>query len=222
MKNLYLIIPLLLVITINPDALAQKSVYTFPFDNEKRLPAMNASIDREGISNTYQTTGHIFTTEFSGPGDKRMEQRSMTYISDERVIDAIRFLEYYIDDQLLEKDEIKIGWVEMSIIYFNEKNRFSFGSVCGILTLGIGTLCGIPYSKGITDVEIEARFYDNDDRLISKYRGVGRGKSPQSIFSMSTRKAHQKAMRNSLTNLNIQIMSDTILFFNQESSLSHP
>ena len=222
MKKLYHFFTVILICTAAPEISAQKSVYTFPFDNEKRLPAMHASIDNQSISATYQTSGRVFTTEFSGPDDRRMEQKSMSYISDEKVVDAIRFIEYYIEDQLLEKSDIKNGWVEMSIVYFNEKNRFSFGSVCGILTLGIGTLCGIPYSKGITDLEIEALFYDNDDRLISKYRGVGRGKSPQSIFSMSTRKAHQKAMKNSITDLNAHIMGDMVMLISQVSSLSHP
>ena len=94
----------------------------------------------------------------------------MSFISDVKVVDAIRFLEYFLDDNLINPGEVKKGCVEMSIIYFNERNLFSIGTACGILTLGIGTLCGIPYAKAITKVEIEARFYDEQAYLISEHR----------------------------------------------------
>ncbi|MCK5136725.1 MAG: hypothetical protein KAR19_13125 [Bacteroidales bacterium] len=94
----------------------------------------------------------------------------------------------------------------------HESNRFNVGSVLGILTLGIGTLCGIPFATAVTDVEIEASFFNGEDQLISNHRGVGRGKKQQTIYNISTRKAHQKALIKALEDLNTQIMGDSILF----------
>ena len=63
----------------------QKSVYTLPFENEYRLPAMQTRINSEDIANTYQTMGNIYTTEITGLGEEKMEQTSMTFISDAKI-----------------------------------------------------------------------------------------------------------------------------------------
>ena len=151
-----------------------------------------------------------------------MEQTSVSFISDAKVVDAMRFLEYYLEEQLIAPGNPTGDLVEMSIIYYHENNRFNIGSVFGILTLGIGTLCGIPYATAVTDVEIKASFFNKEDQLISKHRGVGRGKKQQTIYSITTRKAHQKALKNALEDLNAQIMGDSILFYYQDPYLVNP
>jgi hypothetical protein len=187
---------------------SQKSVYTFPFENTSRLPAMETFINTQDIANTYQTMGNIYTTEISGIGQKTMEQTSMTFISDAKVVDAVRFLEFYMDEQLLDPGGEPSGSVEMSIIYYHEHSRFNAGSVVGILTLGIATLFGVPYATTLVDVEVEASFLDHMDTMRAIHRGVGRAKKMQTIYSYSTRKAHQRALRKALDDLNRQIMSD--------------
>lgn len=184
----------------------QKSVYTLPFENEYRLPAMQTRINSEDIANTYQTMGNIYTTEITGLGEEKMEQTSMTFISDAKVVDAIRFLEFYLEDHLIMPGEETHGMVEMSIIYYHERARFNPGAIVGILTIGLGTLCGIPFATTVIDVEVEATMFDESQRLVSDYRGVGRGKKAQTIYNFTTRKAHQKALRNALVDLNRKIM----------------
>lgn len=192
-------------------ATAQKSVYEFPFENAFRLNSMQAFIDTEEISASYQTLGNIYSTEITGMGDETMEQVSTTFISDVKALDAIRFLEFYLEDQLIAPGDGSSGLVELSIIYHHEHSRFNVGSLIGILTFGIGSLLGIPYATAIIDVETEASFFDSDDSQIASHRGVGRAKKLQSLYSMSTRKAHQRALKYSLDDLNTKVMNDTSL-----------
>ena len=208
MKIRYPIAALLSVLIALPDLSAQKSVYTFPFENSYKLPSMQKMINSDELANTYQTRGNIYTTEITGMGDDLVEQTSMSFVSDVRVMDAVRFLEFYMEEQLVAPGDESAGIVELSIIYFHEHNRFNIRSVIGILTFGLGTLMGIPYSTVVIDVETEAMLYDQDDYLMAGYRGVGRGKKLQSIYSMSSRKAHQRAIKHSLEALNTNIMED--------------
>lgn len=187
---------------------AQKSVYTFPFENEYRLPPMNLHLNMEEISTTYQTYGNIYTTEITGLGNDTVEQTSYRFISDTKVMDAVRFLEFYAEEQLLEPGTEKTGKVEMSIIYFDERSRFNAGSVVAILTIGISVLCGVPVATQVTDVEIKATFSDLGNQSIAVHRGVGRGKKAVSIYTITSRKAHQRAMVDALENLNTVVMSD--------------
>ncbi len=187
---------------------SQKSVYTFPFENEYRLPPMTSQINLKEISSTYQTYGNIYTTEIIGFAKDTMEQTSYSFISDTKVLDAVRFLEFYMEEQLLFPSEKKTGTVEMSIIYFEERSRFSVGSVFAILTIGISVLCGAPIATNVTDLEVEASFYNRGNESIVVHRGVGRGKKAVSIYSITTRKAHQEAIRDALENLNTDVMSD--------------
>jgi len=202
--------------------MGQKSIYSFPFENDFRLPSMDTRIDQDEISATYQTMGNLYTTQITGIGEDKMEQTSVSFIPDTRVVDAVRLLQFYMEEQLIAPGDETSGMVEMSIIYFHERNRFSIGSALGVLTIGIGTLCGIPFSTTVTDVEIKATFYDADNQLVSVHRGVGRGRKPMSIFSVSTRKAHQKALRKALQELNAGIMGDSILMAVQLPRYTHP
>ncbi len=187
---------------------AQQSVYTFPFENEYRLPPMHAQLNMKEISTTYQTYGNIYTTEITGMGNDTVEQTSYSFLSDTKVMDAVRFLEFYMEEQLLDPGDEKNGKVEMSIIYFEERSRFNAGSLFGILTLGISVLFGAPVATNVTDVEIEASFSDPGNQKIAVHRGVGRGKKSVSIYTMTTRKSHQRAMLDALEKLNTEVMSD--------------
>ncbi len=62
---------------------------------------MEMRIDHEGISATYQTISNLSTTEITVLTEDKMEQTSRSFITDNRVVDAVRFLEYYMSDQLL-------------------------------------------------------------------------------------------------------------------------
>lgn len=211
MKTLYHISVAALLLATSALLYAQKSVYTFPFDNSCRLKGWKAELRMDEMSNTYQTLGNVFTTEITGLGDKTMEQRSYSFISDTKVVDAVRFLEFYLEEQLVASGEEQKGTVETSIIYFHEHLRFSAGSMFGILTLGLGSLFGVPFATNITDVEIEASFFGPEEQFITLHRGIGRGKKAMSIYTMTTRKAHQKALRKAIEDLNSRIMSDSLL-----------
>lgn len=211
MKPLYTILSLTVLLIVSPSLSGQKSVFTFPFENSYRLPSMKTEIKADEISSTYQTMGNIYTTEITGLGDDKMEQTSMSFISDAKVVDAVRFLEFYMEEQLITPGDESNGFVNMSIIYYHEHSRMNVGSVLGILTIGLGTLLGIPFSTVLVDVETEASIYDNHNTHLATYRGVGRGKKLQSLYSFSTRKAHQRALRHSLDDLNTNIMSDPVI-----------
>jgi hypothetical protein len=172
---------------------------------------METRINMEEISASYQTVGNIYTTEIKGLGEDRMEQTSQSFLSDARVVDAVRLLEYYMEDQLVARGDQSSGTVEMSIIYFHEKGRANAGTFVGILTFGIGMLLGIPYSTTITDVEVEASFYDEQQMQIATHRGVGRGNKVQSLYNSDNRIANQKAIKKALEEINRDIMSDTVL-----------
>lgn len=208
MKTTYTFLAALILFALPPVVLAQKSVFTFPFVNLYRLPSMETRIHVEEITNSYQKVGNIYTTEITGFDDTRMEQTSTSYLSDAKVMDAIRFLEIYMDENLVTPGDESSGILEMSIIYFNERSRINPGSILGVLTLGLGTLLGIPYATSVTDVEVEASIFRESDSQAIIHRGVGRGKELQSLYHMSTRKAHQKALRNALEDLNERIMAD--------------
>ena len=188
--------------------LAQKSVYTFPFENSYKLPPMETYINVEEISSTYQTFGNLYTTEITGLYDETVEQTSSTYISDVKASDAFRFLKFYMEEQLVSPGDETQGSVEMSIIYFHEKYRVNVGTALNILTLGIGTLFGIPFATSITDVEVEASFFNENKQFITTHRGVGRGKKWVGLYSMDTRLPHQRALKEALDELNTNIMAD--------------
>jgi hypothetical protein len=191
--------------------IAQKSVYTFPFENSYKLPPMETYINTEEISSTYQTYGNFYTTEITGLGDETVEQISSTYISDVKANDAYRFLKFYMEEQLVRPGIETQGAVEMSIIYFHEKYRVNLGTALNILTLGMGTLFGIPFATSITDVEVEANFYNQDKQFITTHRGVGRGKKWVGLYSLDTRLPHQRALKEALEEVNSQIMTDPLL-----------
>lgn len=217
MKNIYHILAIAILFFSFNLLSAQKSVYSFPFENEYRLPPMHAQLNMKEISTTYQTYGNIYTTEITGLGNDTVEQTSYRFISDTKVMDAVRFLEFYMEEQLLDPGDKKNGKVEMSIIYFEERSRFNAGSLFGILTLGISVLCGAPVATNVTDLEIEASFSDQGNQPIAVHRGVGRGKKSVSIYTMTNRKSHQRAILDALENLNTEVMSDPRL--NQHISL---
>lgn len=208
MKTIYRILMLSILLHGGWLLLAQKSVFTFPFENNYRLPSMQTAINADEISATYQTMGNIYTTEIIGFGEDKMAQTSMSYISDAKVVDAVRFLEFYMEEQLVAPGDESNGRVEMSIIYYHEHTRMNAGTFLGVLTIGLGTLFGIPYATAIVDVEAQASFYNQQQHPIAAHRGVGRGKKLQSLYSMSTRNAHQRALRKALTELNTRVMAD--------------
>ncbi|RPI44160.1 MAG: hypothetical protein EHM46_03185 [Bacteroidetes bacterium] len=189
----------------------QQSVFAFPFENPVRLPPMFTMIDRDGIAASYQTLGNIYTTEFTGPENEMMEQTSTSFIADVKAVDAVRFLEYYVSEQLLaplDPPAEPSGTLELGVIYFNENNRANLGSVLGVLTFGLGILVGIPHTTIITDVEVEAEFFDADDRLLAVHRGIGKKRGLETIYNNPVRRIHQQALKEALVDLNGRIMSD--------------
>jgi len=188
--------------------LAQKSVYTFPFENSYKLPPMETYINTDEISGSYQTYGNLYTTEIVGLTDETVEQTSSTYISDVKASDAFRFLKFYMEEQLVSPGDNFQGSVEMSVIYYHEKYRVNLGTALNILTLGMGTLFGIPFATSITDVEVEANFFDQNKEFITAHRGVGRGKKWVGLYSLDTRLPHQRALKNALEEVNSKIMAD--------------
>jgi hypothetical protein len=170
---------------------------------------MESEVNIEEIAATYQTLGNIYTTEIIGFGEEPMERTSTTHLSDVKVVDAIRFLEYYMEDQLLDPSSRSPGHLEMSVVYFNEDTRWNIGSVVGVLTLGIATLLGVPYATAVTDVEVEAQFYNVGRELYAAHRGTGRGKCLQYLYSSSGfRKAHQRALKKAIREVNQKIIGD--------------
>ncbi len=169
---------------------------------------METFVNMNEISASYQTMGNLYTSEIVGRDDESVEQTSSMYISDVKVTDAFRFLKFYMEEQLVAPGEDTQGSVEMSIIYYHEKNRANIGTALNILTLGIGTLLGIPFATSITDVEVEATFFNDANSVIVIHRGIGRGKKLIGLYSLSTRLPHQRAVKNALEDLNTKIMAD--------------
>ena len=194
---------------VSPALNAQSSVYDMPFHNPVRIAAMEPVIDMDDIAATYQTLGNTYTMEISVPGEEVMEQTGTTHISDVKAVDAVRFLEYYLEDHLLAPSSAPSGRVEMSVVYFNEDTRMNAGTLLGVLTLGIATLIGIPHSTAVSEVEVEAIFSDENRMVFATHRGHGKGRHLQIIYSSAGfRKAHQKALKQALTDLHGKILLD--------------
>ncbi len=209
MKKTYYIPAILFFLICTTTLLfAQKSVYTFPFENSYKLPPMETYVNLDEISASYQTMGNLYTSEIVGLDNESVEQTSSMYISDVKVTDAFRFLKFYMEEQLVAPGEDTQGSVEMSIIYYHEKNRANIGTALNILTLGIGTLLGIPFATSVTDVEVEATFFNDANSVIVIHRGIGRGKKLIGLYSLSTRLPHQRAVKKALEDLNTKIMAD--------------
>jgi hypothetical protein len=193
--------------------MAQRSVYTLPFENKEKLPPMEVRLNTVEIAGTYQTTGDFYTSTITGMGEEPLEQTYTTMSSDIKAVDAVRFLQYYAKEQLLAPGDRQSGTVEMSIIYYQSRNRANLGTALNILTLGIGTFLGIPLLTGITDVEVEATFYNDLNQILAIHRGVGRSKMLETLYNQNSTKRiqHQKALRNALADLNARIMADPLL-----------
>ena len=207
-KRYYIPATLFFLICTTTLVFAQKSVYTFPFENSYKLHPMETYVNLDEISASYQTMGNLYTSETTGLDDEPVEHTSSMYISDVKVTDAYRFLKFYMEEQLLAPGEETQGSVEMSIIYYNEKTRANVGTALNILTLGLGTLLGIPFATSVTDVEVEAIFFSEANSVIVIHRGIGRGKKLIGLYSMSTRLPHQRAVKNALEDLNTKIIAD--------------
>jgi len=215
MKNIYNHPAILILLSLSLSLSAQKSVYTFPFENTCKLPPMETFVDLDEISASYQTMGNLFTSDITGPDDESLEQTSSMYVSDVKVTDAYRFLKFYMEEQLISPGDDTQGSVVMSIIYYNSRSRVNAGTVLDILTLGIGAFLGIPFSTGVTDVEVEATFFDNSNQILNVHRGIGRAKVLETLYNQnySNRRQHQKALQKALEDLNTKIMSDPALEF---------
>ena len=176
--------------------LAQKSIYTFPFENSYRLPPMVSHINLEEIAASYQTLGNLYTTEIIGLGDETMEQTSTTMVSDVKAMDAIRFLEFYLKEQLMAPGNESSGALELSVIYFNTGGRANVGTAFTFLTLGIGAFLGFPLYTDISDVEVEATFFDEQNQILTIHRGVGRAKKLISLYNLNQtqRRLHQLSL----------------------------
>ncbi len=209
MKTHLPLICLCIIIAGSSELIAQKSVYEMPFKNPVRIAAMESVIDMKEIAATYQTVGNTYIMEISVPGEEVMEQTGTTHISDVKAVDAVRFLEYYMEDQLLDPSSPPAGKLEMSVVYFNEKTQMNAGTVLGVLTLGIATLLGIPHSTAVAEVEVEAVFTDESSMVYATHRGHGKGRHLQIIYSNAGfREAHQKALKQALSELNERILLD--------------
>jgi len=215
MKNIYNHPAILILLSLSLSLSAQKSVYSFPFENSYRLPPMSVIINQDEIASTYQTLGNLYTTEITGMGEEALEQTSTTMISDVKAVDAVRLLEFYTKEQLVTPGDETGGSVEMSVIYYNSRSRVNLGTPITILSLGLGALLGIPFSTGITEVEVQATFFDDNNQILTTQRGLGRSKVLETLYNMnySKRTQHQKAMRQALEDLNGRIMSDPALEF---------
>ena len=212
-KTYYLPAVLFFLISTTTLVFAQKSIYTFPFENSYKLPPMESYVNLDEISASYQTMGNLYSTEISGLDEKNLEQTSSIYLSDVKVTDACRFLKFYMEEQLFAPGDLTRGTVEMSIIYYDKKSRVNAGTVFDILTLGIGVFLGVPFSTGVTDVEVEATFYNESNQVINVHRGIGRAKVLETLYNQdySERKQHQKALKKAISDLNEKIMADTEL-----------
>lgn len=189
----------------------QKSIYDLPFENTSRLRGYQPRILMDEIAATYQTTGNVFTTEITGSGQGSWEQTSYSYLSDIKVVDAVRCLEFYLSDELLADTGTAGNIVELGIIYFDERDRMNVGSVVAFLTIGISALIGVPVSTKVVDLELRATFTSGQGHVIAGHRGLGRGRKALSIYNSSSRKAHQKALKKALEDLNEKIFSDSAL-----------
>jgi hypothetical protein len=170
---------------------------------------MQTRINSDEISASYQTLGNIYTTEITSEDEEMMQHTSTSYVSDVNVVDAVRFLEYYLDEQLIAPGDESAGIVEMSVIYYHRDSRLNAGTLLGVLTFGFGFLFGLPTSTTVVDVETKAAFFDPDDHLITVQRGMGRGKKLDTMYnSSSPRKAHQRALKKAIEDLNVRIKND--------------
>ncbi len=211
MKNTYHIPAILFfLICTTTLVMAQRSVYNFPFENREKLSPMAVRINTEEIAATYQTRGDFYSSTITGVGEEPLEQTSTIMSSDVKAVDAVRFLEYYAKEQLLAPGDQHSGTVEMSIIYYQSRSRANLGTALNIMTLGIGIFLGIPLLTGITDIEVEATFYDDLNQILAIHRGVGRSKMLETLYNQnfSERKLHQKALLKALEDLNEQILGD--------------
>lgn len=212
MKKLYHILTAFIIMLMAGNSIsAQKSVYSFPFSNTEKLPALDVYINMDEMVASYQINAEIQNVQFSDPDDAGSEVISTTYVNDERLIDASRYLKYYMFDQLLEYSDEKYGSVEITVSYYNKKDRISLGTIVTVATLGFSMFFGIPAADLIIDLEVEASFFDRNGQYISRYTGLGHAWQPESLYYQSIRKTHRKALLKALTDLNSQIMADTIL-----------
>ena len=142
-----------------------------------------------------------------------MEQTSTTMVSDVKAMDAVRFLEFYLLEQLVAPGNETSGALELSIIYYNTGGRANVGTALTFLTLGIGAFLGFPLYTDITDVEVEATFFDQQNQIVTIHRGVGRAKKLITLYNLNQtqRRLHQKALKKALSDLNARIMADAQL-----------
>jgi hypothetical protein len=78
------------------------------------------------------------------------------------------------------------------------------------------------FPSPVVDLEVEARFTDPSGALISRHRGVGKGRTAQTIYTSNNRTTHQKAMRKALDDLNRSIGSDKELLEEARKIQSEP
>jgi len=212
MKQLYYILLAVMLCSMTGiRADAQKSVYSFPFENQSKLPAMEVFINRDALADTYQTYGAVLTSQYTGPDEETSEEVSTAYVNNEKIVDAMRFLEHYAFDQLLTYNTEKKGTVELKVTYYNLDTRLCAGSILSFATLGFAMFFGSATNRNFINLEVEAVFYDKNGNYLTRYTGIGHGSASESLYRHRTRKAHQKALVAALSDLNRNIMGDSNL-----------
>lgn len=202
---LILIIQLSILNSVN----AQKSAFEFAFHNEKKLPALVTDIDKEMLSQAYQSDNFYSSSRYYDEGEKHEYHETYMYNLNNEVNDAFQLLNRYIRDELTEDSQDNQGRIEAIVTYYDFKKSGSPVMFMNIVTFGISMFMGIPTTKYTTRVEIEFMIYNENDELKKKVYAIGTKKYHAGIYSRKNqRDLNIIAVKKAINSANEQIQAD--------------
>ncbi len=202
-------IKLAILIFILPVSLfPQKSVYDLRFSNDTKLVSLNYEVSEEAIAAVYYPKWTIVSKQNSDDNLLKTGQVA-SFRLDEKTYDTKMLLNNYLNDIIDTQGLRKYGKIELNVIYFEQRKQGTPFLLFNFITIGMGSLMGVPSYRITTKVELSMCIYDNNERLLCCHSGIGIDKYFINIYKQKNeRESNRNAVKKALTKINTKLSEE--------------
>jgi len=128
---------------------------------------------------------------------------------DEKTYDTKMLLNNYLNDIIDTQGLRKYGKIELNVIYFEQRKQGTPFLLFNFITIGMGSLMGVPSYRITTKVELSMCIYDNNERLLCCHSGIGIDKYFINIYKQKNeRESNRNAVKKALTKINTKLSEE--------------
>ncbi len=200
---------LAIILIILPVCLfSQKSEFDLGFSHDVKLVPLNFEISEEAIAAVYYPKKTVF---YGQSGDNNVSQTGQvsSYTIDEKTHDTKVLINKYFSEILIDQGSAKFGSIDFNVVYFEQRKKESPFVVFNFITMGIGSLLGVPSYRKTTKVECSICIYDINENLLCCFSGVGVDKYFCGIYyQKNERKSNRDAVKKALKDIDLQISKE--------------